>query len=141
MTTRATGKTTLTVDDRLAIHELLAMHGHLVDAGELDRLDEVLTPDSVYDVSDLGSEPLHGIAAVREASLALGPGNPVGHHVTNVVLTAVDGATVHARSKGIGVNADGTTGSATYEDTVVRGDDGWRISYRRVLARRAPLGR
>ena len=141
MTTPATGKTALTVDDRLTIHELLAMHGHLVDAGELDRLDEVFTANLVYDVSDLGSKPLHGIAAVREAALALGPGNPLGHHVTNVALTAVDDATVHARSKGIGVNADGTTGSVTYEDTVTRGVDGWRISYRRVLARKVPLGR
>jgi hypothetical protein len=138
MTTEA--KTALAIDDRLAIHELLALHGHLVDAGELDRLDEVLAADSVYDASDLGGEPLHGTAAVREASLALGPGNPVGHHVTNIVLDAVDDSTVHARSKGIGVLGDGTTGSVTYEDTITRGPDGWRLSYRRILARRAPLG-
>lgn len=39
-----------------------------------------------------------------------------------------------------GVNADGTTGSVTYQDTVTRGPRGWRIGYRKVLARRAPLG-
>jgi len=140
MTTPATEKTTLAIDDRLAIHDLLALHGHLVDAGELDRLGEVLTADAVYDASDLGGEPLHGTVAVREASLALGAGNPVGHHVTNIVLTAVDEATVHARSKGIGVFGNGTTGSVTYEDTITRSADGWRISYRKVLARRAHLG-
>lgn len=140
MTTPVPEKTALAIDDRLAIHELLALHGHLVDAGELDRLDEVLATDTVYDVSDLGGEPLRGTAAIREAALALGAGNPVGHHVTNVILAAANDSTVHARSKGIGVLGDGTTNSVTYEDTITRGADGWRISYRRILARRAPLG-
>jgi hypothetical protein len=35
--------------------------------------------------------------------------------------------------------ADGSCGSVTYEDTVVRVSDGWRISHRRVVARRVPL--
>ncbi|GAA3649450.1 hypothetical protein GCM10022224_010230 [Nonomuraea antimicrobica] len=48
---------------------------------------------------------------------------------------------VHALSKGIGVNADGTCASVTYEDVVVRVDQGWRISRRKVLARRVPLKR
>jgi hypothetical protein len=127
-------------EDRTAITELLSMHGHLFDAGELDRLDELFTADVVYDISDLGQEPLVGIAAIRDASLALGPANPVGHHITNIVLTELDEGRVRALSKGIGINADGTSGSVTYEDTVVPGDGGWRISRRRVLARRVPLG-
>ncbi|WP_033318783.1 nuclear transport factor 2 family protein [Streptomyces yerevanensis] len=131
---------TLSVEDRFAIAELISMHGHLFDGGELDRLDELFTADVVYDVTDFGQEPLTGVAAVREAALALGESNPVGHHVTNIVLTEIVDGQVHARSKGIGINADGTTGSVTYEDTITRGDQGWRISYRKVLARRAPLG-
>jgi hypothetical protein len=43
--------------------------------------------------------------------------------------------------KGLGVLADGSCGSATYEDTVVRTGAGWRISHRKVLPRRRPLGR
>lgn len=131
---------TITADDRAAISELLAMHGHLIDAGELDRLEEVLTPDAVYDVTDLGGAPLEGVAACREAALALGEGNPLGHHVTNIVITETTAGGVLARSKGIGVNADGTTGTVTYEDTIIRSPAGWRISHRRVIARRAPLG-
>ncbi|GGL04881.1 nuclear transport factor 2 family protein [Streptomyces flaveus] len=131
---------TLSAEDRCAIAELISMHGHLFDGGELDRLDELFTADVVYDVTDFGQEPLTGVAAVREAALALGESNPVGHHVTNIVLTEIVDGQVHARSKGIGINADGTTGSVTYEDTITRGDQGWRISYRKVLARRAPLG-
>ncbi|WP_181958105.1 hypothetical protein [Nonomuraea mesophila] len=43
-------------------------------------------------------------------------------------------------TKGIGIMADGTCGSATYEDTLTRGSRGWRITHRRIVARRVPLG-
>lgn len=132
---------TITADDRVSITELLAMHGHLIDAGELHRLGEILTADAVYDVTDLGAPALEGIEAIRAASLALGDGNPVGHLVTNIVLTEAPNGNVHARSKGIGVNADGTTGTVTYQDLIMRTAQGWRISHRKIIAHRAPLGR
>lgn len=127
-------------EERAAIIELLSMHGHLFDGGELDRLDELFTADVVYDVTDFGQQPLTGVAAIRAGALALGESNAVAHHVTNIVLTELADGRVQARSKGIGIYADGTCGSVTYEDTVVPGHQGWRIAYRRVLARRAPLG-
>lgn len=130
---------TLTAEDRFVITELISMHGHLVDGGELDRLGELFTGDVVHDLTDFGQEPLAGVAAVRAAALAPGDLNPVGHHVTNVVLTRLDSGEVHAL--GIGVRADGTSGSVSYEDSVVRTDQGRRVSFRKVLARRAPLGR
>lgn len=129
-----------TTDDRTEITELISMHGHLCDGGELDRLEELFTPDVVYDVSDFGQEPLLGVAACAAAARALGGLNPVGHHVTNIVLTETAGDRVHARSKGLGVNTDGTVGSVTYEDTVVRTPRGWRISHRTIRAHRTPLG-
>jgi hypothetical protein len=131
---------TVDADDRAAIIELLSLHGHLFDAGELERLDELFTDDVVYDVTDFGGEPLVGIAAIREAALALGRGNPVAHHITNVVLTEITAGRVQTLSKGISVHADGSCGSVTYDDTVVRGAHGWRISRRRITARRVPLG-
>lgn len=129
----------LTAHDRTTISDLIALHGHLVDAGHLDRLDTLFTPDIAYDVTDLGGAVLEGLDALRQAALALGAGNPVAHHVTNIVLTEVSGTEVRARSKGLGVNTDGTCGSVTYEDTVVMTDTGWRISHRKVEARRVPL--
>jgi hypothetical protein len=36
----------LTTDDRFAIYKLMAPHGHLIDCGGFDRLDEVFTHDS-----------------------------------------------------------------------------------------------
>ncbi|MFI9413125.1 nuclear transport factor 2 family protein [Nocardia gamkensis] len=133
-------RTTLSIDDRFEINDLIAEHGHLMDAGELDRMDELFTPDVVYDLTELGFGELRGVTALREAALALGDANPVGHHVTNVLVTRNDAGMVVVRSKGIGISADGGCGSVTYEDVVVRASAGWRISYRKVVPRRAALG-
>lgn len=130
----------LAADDRFVLMELISLHGHLVDAGELDRMDEVFTDDVVYDVSDFAGTVIEGVAALRDAGLALGQSNPVGNRVTNIVLTPRSADEVEARSKGIGINADGTCGSLTYLDTIVRTDVGWRISRRKVIAHRVPLG-
>ncbi|MFF4505245.1 nuclear transport factor 2 family protein [Streptomyces sp. NPDC001401] len=128
------------LEDRLAVTELIALHGHLVDGGELDRSGEVFTTDVVYDLSDFGQGEIFGLTALKEAALALGAKNPVAHHVTNVVIEEVFDDRVRARSKGLGIMSDGSCGSVTYEDVVVRGDAGWRICRRKVVARRVPLG-
>jgi ketosteroid isomerase-like protein len=131
---------TLSAQDRIDITDLINLHGHFTDAGELDRYEELLTPDVVYDVTDVGLGALHGPAAVREAGLALGAANPVGHHITNIVITALDDRSARVRSKAIGIRTDGSSASGIYEDVVTRGPDGWKISYRKVIAGRAPLG-
>jgi hypothetical protein len=82
---------------------------------------------------------VQGIDAIRDAAIAMGDRNPVGHHVTNVILTEIAGQAVRARSKGIGIQADGSSGSVVYDDIIRREAAGWRITYRKVSARRAPL--
>lgn len=131
---------TLSWEDHVAINDVIALHGHLIDGGDLDRLGEVFTADVAYDTTDFGFGVLRGLTANRDAALALGDRNPVGHHVTNVVLSEEAPGRVRARSKGIGITADGGCGSVTYDDTVVRKEEGWRISERIVRARRVPLG-
>jgi ketosteroid isomerase-like protein len=126
---------TLTAQDRIDITDLINLHGHLVDAGEWDRAEEIFRADVAYDVEDFGLGTLHGVAAIREAALALGDANPVGHHVTNIVIVDA-GEEVRVRSKGIGISAAGTAGSVGYEDIVTRTPEGWRIRYRKVTARR-----
>jgi ketosteroid isomerase-like protein len=130
----------LTEQDRIDINDLINLHGHLTDAGELDQASDLFTPDVTYDLDDFGLGSSHGTAAMREAALALGDANPVGHHVTNIVITQVDDRSARVRSKGIGIKADGTTGSVVYDDAVTRLSDGWKIRYRKVIARRAPFG-
>ncbi|MEU7752834.1 nuclear transport factor 2 family protein [Micromonospora sp. NPDC049101] len=129
----------ITMDDRITITDLINSHGHLTDRGDFDGLAALFTDDVVYDVSALGGGTLVGLAAAREAALALGDANPVAHHVTNIVLRETADGTVNALSKGFGVMADGSTGSVTYEDTVERTAAGWRITHRIVRARRTPL--
>lgn len=129
----------LSPEDHMRITELISQHGHFMDSGEFDRLDELFTDDIVYDVRDFGFGSLRGFAAIREAALQLGDLNPVGHHITNVVVTPVDNGTARVRSKGIGINTDGTARSVVYDDTVIRGPHGWRIAHRTVLGRHRPL--
>jgi len=131
----------LTEQDRIDINDLINRHGHLTDAGEPDHAGELFTSDVTYDLDDFGLGSLHGTAAMREAALALGDANPVGHHVTNIVITRIDDRFARVRSKGIGIRADGTAGSVVYDDIVTRRPDGWKISYRKVTARRAALGK
>ncbi|MER7930326.1 MULTISPECIES: nuclear transport factor 2 family protein [unclassified Streptomyces] len=129
----------LTLEDRLAITELIALHGHLVDEGELDRLAEVFTPDVEYDLTDFAQGTLTGLTQLTAAALALGSANPVAHHVTNVLIEDSPDGGVRARSKGLGIRTDGSCGSVTYVDTLVREGSGWRIARRKVSARRTPL--
>jgi hypothetical protein len=129
----------LTAQDRTVITDLINRHGHLTDRGDFDGLRELFTDDVSYDVSALGGGVLAGPAGIRAAALALGDANPVAHHVTNIVLGEEADGSVRVLSKGLGVMADGSVGSVTYEDTVVRGPAGWRITHRVVRPRRTPL--
>ena len=137
---RPNGAAGKTEQDRIDINDLINLHGHLTDAGELDQAGELFTRDVTYDLDDFGLGSLHGTAAMREAALAMGEANPVGHHVTNIVITRIDDRSARVQSKGIGIKADGTAGSVAYDDIVTRQPDGWKISYRKVTARRAALG-
>jgi hypothetical protein len=127
-------------EDRLAIGEILSLHGHLFDGGHLDRLGEIFTPDVVYDMSAVGVGTFAGIEAIRSAALQLGPGNPVAHHVTNVVISGEGDGLATALSKGLMLRADGTLASVTHLDTLRRHDGVWRISHRVISPRSAPLG-
>jgi SnoaL-like domain len=129
----------LHAEDRQAIGETLSLHGHLFDGGHLDRLGEIFTPDVVYDMSAVGVGTFEGIEAIRSAALQLGAGNPVAHHVTNVVITG-EGDSVTTLSKGLILLADGTFASVTHLDTLRRDDGGWRISRRVISPQRTPLG-
>ncbi|MEV4754405.1 nuclear transport factor 2 family protein [Micromonospora sp. NPDC049559] len=127
------------MDDRTTITDLINQHGHLTDRGDFDGLTALFAEDVTYDVSALGGGVLVGLAAARVAALELADANPVAHHVTNIVLReAVDGS-VHAQSKALGIMADGSAGSFTYDDTVERTAAGWRITHRVVRPRRTPL--
>jgi hypothetical protein len=129
----------ITAEDRLAIHDVIALHGHVADDRDWGRLGELFTDDAVLDLEDFGYGTLHGLAALRDLSRASqdDKGQPLAHHVTNIAVTGQDGETARARSKALAVMPDGTTGTAVYEDILRREGHGWRISHRKVVARPA----
>ena len=133
----------LPVEDRLEIHEVIALHGHLCDAGTYARFGEVFTSDLEVDASDLGLAPLptdpsrSRLDTYIAAAHRRGPGRTLALHVTNVIVCE-NGDGARAWSKGIAVNQDGSVASFTYEDQLVRTSQGWRIRHRKVSARREP---
>jgi hypothetical protein len=127
----------LSTEDRLAIHELIALHGHLADDRRPDELDRLLTEDAVYDLRDLGMGEVQGMPALRALWTTAGGEQPIGHHVTNVIVDESADGSVRVRSKGLAVMAGGRAGSVVYDDVVIRTPAGWRIARRAVLARQA----
>lgn len=128
----------LTTEDRLAIHELVSLHGHLADDRRSDELGLLLTPDASYDVTAYGLGVVRGLPALIELFSSAPGDQPVGHHVTNVLVTAdpdLDDL-ARVRSKGLSVMADGRAGTVVYEDEVTRTANGWRISARTVVPSR-----
>jgi SnoaL-like domain len=129
----------VSAEDRLAISELIALHGHIVDSAELDRLEDLFSPEVTYDLGDFGLGTLQGIDAIRNAAIAMGDRNPVGHHVTNIILTEVHGRVVwpgwvaFCRVR----RQRGRVGHA--RQRVIRGADvtRWRLRPRRRSARAA----
>ena len=78
---------------------------------------------------------IHELISLRELWVAAPGDQPVGHHVTNVIVTERDGE-VRVRSKGLSVMSTGAAGTVVYDDVVVKTADGWRISSsRKVVAR------
>lgn len=137
----------LSAGDRIAIHEVIALHSYLSEVGAEDRFDEVFTPDLVVDVAGIGLQQPRELAKVADPSGALdayiaagrrrGPGTTVAVHVSNVVVSG-EGDIARAWSKGLTVDRSGSCASFTYQDRLVRTSRGWRIRHRTVTARSEP---
>ncbi|MGO9856061.1 MAG: nuclear transport factor 2 family protein, partial [Acidimicrobiales bacterium] len=52
--------------DILAIHQLLALYGHIIDEREWQRVGELFTPTAVYDMSEFGLGVVRGTEAIAE---------------------------------------------------------------------------
>jgi ketosteroid isomerase-like protein len=59
----------LTERDRTDITDLLNLHGHLVDAGDLDRADNLLTPDVTCDLEKREAGPREVLDRCRRAAI------------------------------------------------------------------------
>ena len=134
---RTRSSAVVTDGDRLAIHELLALYGHVLDERRWDDLHLLFTPDVVYDATDFGRPVTRSLAALTAEWTAPDAPHPLAHHTTNVVVTEEADGTVHVLSKGIGVGARGRVGSVVYRDVVVRTAAGWRLAARTAVLRRS----
>jgi hypothetical protein len=124
------------VADILAIHQLLALYGHIIDERQWQRVGELFTPDAVYDMSDFGLGPVRGEAAIRELWSRPDAMHPLAHHATNIVISEDPDGTVRVLSKGLGLGANSRVGSVVYRDVVVRTAEGWRFAERKARVRR-----
>ena len=125
----------LSVEDQLAIHQLISLYGHIIDEREFSRSHELFTQDVRYDVNDFEA----GVHVSIDAIVALwqvSDRHPLAHHATNVVITQEMDGTTRVVSKGIGVLPNGKVGSVVYKDIVVKTPQGWRIKDRIALRRR-----
>ena len=125
--------------DLLAIHELLARYGHVVDDGDWERLSEVFSDDGVFDLEALGRGRARGMEELRSCFAALD--HPLAHHTTNVTIEPDGTRRARVRCKYLVVTDDGRTRSGEYHDVVVLTSLGWRLEERAVVPRRARPGR
>jgi hypothetical protein len=130
----------LSVEDRLAIHELINLYAHIIDRQAFSELDRIFTADAVFDLTGFQSgKAYHGLAEIQ-SMMESSTQHPVAHHATNIVINPYlpesSGATqqnVFVESKGLGVGRNGRVGSVVYKDVVLKQNDGqWRVRRRAV---------
>lgn len=126
------------VEDRLAIHALVDLYGHVIDDRAFGRAGDIFTTGARYDVTDFGMGLVEGLAAIIALWSDPAARHPIAHHATNILVTPLGADRAAVRSKGLGVLADGRVGSVLYEDIAIRTDHGWRIASRTALLRRSP---
>ena len=122
--------------DILAIHQLLALYGHIIDEREWQRVGELFTADAVYDMTDFGLGVMRGAAAISELWSRPDAIHPLAHHATSIVVSEDPDGRVRVLSKGLGVGPNGRVGSVVYRDIVVQTAEGWRFAERKARVRR-----
>jgi SnoaL-like domain len=122
----------LDTHDIVAIQQLMSHYGHLVDAKQWPRLDEIFADEGVFDVTAHQAGRHEGLPAViaffERAS------HPPAHHSTNLYVYEEAGET-RSLSKYAVPSEGGRMFGGDYEDVLIRTTNGWRIKERVVTAR------
>ncbi|HYC08425.1 MAG TPA: nuclear transport factor 2 family protein [Steroidobacteraceae bacterium] len=122
--------------DLLAIHQLLALYGHIIDEREWHRVGELFTAGAIYDMAEFGLRVVHGAAAIGELWSRPDAAHPLAHHATDILVSEDPDGTVRVLSKGLGLGPGGRVGSVVYRDVVERTPAGWRFAARKGQLRR-----
>jgi hypothetical protein len=130
---------TLSAEDTLAIHEVMARYTHITDGivddpeTSLAQLHLVFAKDVVW--GGHGSAPaIHGLDAVASRYAEMVDWPRRHHFVQTPIVTSVDSGRVRTRTHFMAVWYDGSASSGDYLDVLARTDDGWRIVERRIVS-------
>lgn len=129
----------LSVEDMLAIREMLALYGYIVDERQFSRTGEIFTADARYDVTDFGKGVRRGPEDIVAGWTSPAAQHPLAHYAIDVIIAEDEDGTVRVICKGLGLQSDGRAHGVTYHDVVTKTADGWRIA-ERVAIRRRPDG-
>ncbi len=122
----------LDTHDLVAIQQLMAHYGHLVDAREFRRLGDIFSEDGTFDVAAHRAGRHEGLAAV--IAFFERATHPLAHHATNLYVYEEAGST-RALSKYAVPSEAGRMFGGDYQDVLIRTANGWRIQERIVTAR------
>lgn len=127
----------LSVSDRLELHELPGRYGDIIDAKTWDRLDRIFTEDAIFRIADPDvTTSMDGLREIKKFMTETEM-HPLAHLMTNVYAEPAgdDAARVFVRAL-FPVAADETNDAPSrlifgaYTDDVVKTKQGWRIRHR-----------
>jgi hypothetical protein len=128
----------MSVEDRLAIQDLIARYAVVVDSGDFDALDHLFVPDAQIDFTAFGGPVGTPADIKRFLADSLGIFRRT-QHMMGLPLISVDGdhATARTSCNNPMVLPDSDSGTKVwliglwYDDELVRTGDGWRFTSRR----------
>jgi hypothetical protein len=135
MSMSTTAGTRINVEDRIAIHDLVAEYSWRCDTGNFDGIAELFAEDGVWDEQVLGAPRCEGREAIHGLFHALNDADiPFAEHIiSNERVTAGDEhsatGTCHLRTGGA-VNGTPLDVHGYYADTYVKVDGTWLFASR-----------
>ena len=124
------------VADRLELHELPGRYGDAIDDRDWPRLAKIFTEDATFDLTDLGSRKLVGLADIQHF-MDVEATHPRSHTMTNIYVDETP-AGVKLFFRILALQPGGIVFTASYFDDVVKTVDGWRVKDRIIKLRRRP---
>jgi 3-phenylpropionate/cinnamic acid dioxygenase small subunit len=125
----------LSLADKLALHELAGRYGDAIDDRAWERLDQIFTEDAVFEVRGLDIV-MNGLDEIKAFMDQAGDRHPQAHLMTNIYCFEQAGE-VELRCRGLFPEANTLADDkssvvyhGSYYDKVVKTGDGWRIRHR-----------
>ena len=125
---------TINIADRLELHELPGRYGDAIDDRNWDRLREIFTDDAVFDLTGVGARRLEGIDDIVHF-MNVEASHPKTHMMTNIYVDEQD-ENVIMNFRIVALLGKGLVGTASYYDSVVKTDQGWRVQHRECMIHR-----